>query len=315
MWWHSIHTVAPEPAAAKPPDEEGTKVTHDEHGNTVITMSDEDQGDAGIVFANPTAGQWSPETKGYGRTMDPAALSEVVNELVSARAASHASELEWERQKMLNGQTNTSVRALQTAEAAAQHDQLAVAALRDKLTLVWGKAIAERADLPEFAKSLAARQAALVRVDLLAGDVLDPPPASARLVTLSDKTLKASFVAPATDVDPQTQGQGLIFLVQPSDPALSPGTAVTAWLPRPGEAIPGVIIPRDSVVRFEGSGWIYLMNKDKGGEAFTRTTIPLDRPTENGWFVTGTVKPEDYIVVTGAQMLLSQELKAAMSPD
>ena len=52
-----------------------------------------------------------------------------------------------------------------------------------------------------------------------------------------------------------------------------------------------------------------------GGEAFTRTKIPLDRPTDAGWFVTGTLKPDDYIVVTGAQTLLSEELKASLSPD
>jgi hypothetical protein len=57
------------------------------------------------------------------------------------------------------------------------------------------------------------------------------------------------------------------------------------------------------------------MNKDKGGEAFTRRKIALDRPTDNGWFVTGTLKADDYIVVTGAQTLLSEELKAALSPD
>ncbi len=94
-----------------------------------------------------------------------------------------------------------------------------------------------------------------------------------------------------------------------------PGSAVTAWMQRPGKPINGVIIPRDSVLRLEGFGWVYLMNKDKGGEAFTRIRIPLDRPAEDGWFVTDTVKPEDYIVITGAQLLLSEELKAALSPN
>jgi hypothetical protein len=75
----------------------------------------------------------------------------------------------------------------------------------------------------------------------------------------------------------------------------------------------GVIIPRDAVVRLEGSGWVYQMNK--GGESFTRRKIPLDRATDAGWFVTGSLKTDDYIVVTGAQTLLSEELKAALSPD
>jgi hypothetical protein len=81
----------------------------------------------------------------------------------------------------------------------------------------------------------------------------------------------------------------------------------------PGEAVAGVIIPTDSVLRLEGSGWVYVMNK--GGESFTRRRIPLNRQTDAGWFVTGILKTEDYIVTKGAQTLLSQELKAALSPD
>ena len=78
----------------------------------------------------------------------------------------------------------------------------------------------------------------------------------------------------------------------------------------PGDPLTGVIVPRDSIVRLEGAGWVYVMNK--GGESFTRRKIPLDRPTDAGWFVTGSLKTDDYIVVTGAQTLLSEELKAAL---
>ncbi len=76
-------------------------------------------------------------------------------------------------------------------------------------------------------------------------------------------------------------------------------------------ALEGVLIPRDAVVLVEGASWVYLMNKDKGGEAFTRIKAPLDRLTDAGWFVTGTIKTNDYIVVTGAQKLLATELKPA----
>ena len=46
-----------------------------------------------------------------------------------------------------------------------------------------------------------------------------------------------------------------------------------------------------------------------GGEAFTRVQIALDHPTEAGWLVTEGVSPNDYLVVTGAQQLLSTEQK------
>ncbi|MGA2557315.1 MAG: hypothetical protein ABSG04_13680, partial [Verrucomicrobiota bacterium] len=319
VWWYLHQAPATPPAADKPADAaEGTHVTHDEQGNTVISISDEDQSDAGIVLGHPTAGTWSREVKGYGRVVDPAPLAALVNELVSAQAAASATALEWARQRTLSAQSNTSARVFQAAEAAAQHDQLAIQSVRDRLTLAWGATLAGREDLTNFVKLLTARQAVLLRVDLPGGESLPTPPPGARVVTLSGRTTQAGFVSPVTEVDPLIQGQGFIFSIQPNELALAPGQAVTAWLQIPGDPLAGVIIPRDSVVRLEGAGWVYVMNKDKGGEAFTRKKIPLDRPTDNGWFVeaaAGGVKTDDYIVITGAQTLLSEELKASLSPD
>jgi hypothetical protein len=306
---------AAKPASDEKPaaEDEGTHVTHDEQGNSVVSMSDDDQGDAGIVFGNPSAGQWSQEVKGYGRVLDPAPLAGLLNELVLAQAATNATARELERQKTLLALTNTSPRALQAAEAAALHDQLAVQSVRDRLALAWGPAVAGRSDLAGFVQALALRQAVLLRLDLAGGESLASLPTGARVVTLSGKTSEASFLSPAADVDPQFQGQGFIFTIQPNTNSLAPGQAVTVWLQVPGEAVAGVIIPTDSVLRLEGSGWVYVMNK--GGESFTRRRIPLDRQTDAGWFVTGILKTEDYIVTKGAQTLLSQELKAALSPD
>jgi hypothetical protein len=169
--------------------------------------------------------------------------------------------------------------------------------------------------LADFVRALTLRQAVLVRVDLPGGVVLAAPPAGARVASLSGKTAQAEFLSQAADVDPQIQGQGFVLSIQPNAIPLAPGQAVTVWLQLPGDPLTGVIIPREAVLRLEGAGWVYVMNKDKGGEAFTRRKIALDRPTEGGWFVTGSIKVEDYIVVTGAQTLLSEELKAALSPD
>jgi multidrug efflux system membrane fusion protein len=315
FWWFKYHAAAPPATAAPAAADEGTHVTHDEQGNTVISMTDDAQGDAGIILGNPLAGQWNPEVKGYGRVLDPAPLAGLVNELISAQAGAAATSLEWVRQKTLSAQSNTSIRTLQTAAAAAQHDKLAVQSVRDRLTLAWGTTLAGRDDLADFVQLLTARQAVLVRVDLTVGDSLTAPPAGARVVALNGKTTGAKFLSPAADVDPQIQGQGFIFSVQPNDVSLAPGQALTVWLQVPGDPLAGVIVPRDSIVRLEGASWVYLMNKAEGGEAFTRKKIPLDRPTEGGWFVPGMFKVDDYIVTTGAQTLLSEELKAALSPN
>ena len=103
------------------------------------------------------------------------------------------------------------------------------------------------------------------------------------------------------------RARGFIFLLKPNSLRLTAGESVVGYLKIPGEPLAGVIIPRDAVVRTEGAGWVYVLNA--AGEAFTRIEVALDHPTEAGWFVTKGVTASDHVVVTGAQQLLSLELK------
>ncbi len=313
--WTKKHGAAPEPTAEKPASDEGekTSVTRDDAGHVVVRMDDETQGNIGLLVATPEAAQLSPEVKGYGRVLDPSALAVLVMELASAQVASTASSNEFARLKALAGQGNASERALQTAEAAAVRDQLAVQSARDRLTLSWGKAVADQRNLPAFALTLTSLKTFLVRIDLPAGQTLPSSPLGARVVTLSSNSVEAEFLGEASNVDPQTQGQGFIFRTSPDAARLLPGEAVTGYLKVLREPLSGVLIRREAVVRTEGAGWIYVLNQ--GAESFTRIQIALDYPTEAGWLVTQNVKTNDYVVVTGAQILLSEELKASIKGD
>jgi hypothetical protein len=304
-----------EAAAEKPASDEGDKpsITRDADGNVVIGMSDEMQGDVGIVVINPAAAQLAPEVTGYGRVLDPAPLAALVTELASTEAAFTASSNELVRLKILESQGNASARALQTAEAAAQRDQLGVQSVRQRLALSWGRTVADKSDLPAFIKPLAAMETVLVRIDLPASEILESPPTSARIVTLSGKSADAEFLGAASGVDPQIQGRGFIFLIKPESLHLLAGEAVTGHLKIPGEPMSGTIIPRDAVVRTEGKGWVYVLNEN--GESFTRKEIALDHPVETGWFVTNGVTAGNHVVVTGAQTLLSEELKGSIKAD
>jgi hypothetical protein len=113
----------------------------------------------------------------------------------------------------------------------------------------------------------------------------------------------AQVLGPAPAVDPQMQGQGFLLL-QKIHP-LAPGTAVKGWLTVPGEAESGVTVPREAVLRHEAEVFVYLQT---GDDQFARRQIELERPLDAGWFVRG-LKPQDKVVVVGAQQLLSEELK------
>jgi hypothetical protein len=71
-------------------------------------------------------------------------------------------------------------------------------------------------------------------------------------------------------------------------------------------------VPREALVRFEGGAWVYVQT---GEETFRRSLVTLDVPLENGWFIQGTLKPGDQVVITGAQQLLSEELKSRESEE
>jgi hypothetical protein len=299
------HPAAPaqaEEAAAAP------EVSRDTNGNAVIHMGKKTQGDLGILVKSISAFQLSPELRGYGRVLDPAPLAALMTELATAQATYSASSSERTRLKTLEGQGNASARALQTAEAAAQRDWLSIQSVLGRLALSWGRAVAEPKGLPVLAQSLASREAALVRIDLPVGEALKALfPTGARIATLSGQSAQAEFLESAPSVDPQMQGQGFIFLLKPNSLGLAAGASVVGFLKSAGALLDGVIVPRDGVVRTEGAGWVYVLNS--AGDAFTRVEVALDRPTEAGWFVAKGVSAGESVVVTGAQQLLSIELK------
>ena len=322
VYWLKKHGDEAKPAgekvAAEKPDADdsrggGSRTSLDTNGNVVISMDNKTQEKVGIKVARPESLQISPELKSYGRVLDPAPLAALMTELAAAQAAYAASSNELMRLKTLAGQGNTSTRALQTGEAAALRDQLAVQSAKDRLNLAWGRAVANQTDLPGFLQSLASQETVLIRVDLPGGEVLAAPPSGARIVNLAGSSVEAQFLSQASNIDPQTQGQGFIFLLKPNTLRFLPGEAVTGYLRISGEPLAGVIIPREAIVRTEGSGWVYL--RTGGGKAFTRVQVVLDHPVEAGWFVTKSVTDTDNVVVTGAQTLLSEELKASIKAD
>ncbi|HWY75823.1 MAG TPA: hypothetical protein VN281_09410 [Verrucomicrobiae bacterium] len=301
------------PAEKAADDEAGPTVETDTNGHVVININDELQGEIGIKVAGVKPESFSPEFKGYGRVLDPAPLAALMTELATDQAAYAASSNELVRLKTLAAENNASARALQAADATAQHDQLAIQSAKDRLRLAWGPALSAREDFPNLMQSLTSLSNAVVRIDLPAGEKLDPPPTGARIVTLAGSTAEADFLGPVVNVDPQTQGQGFNFLVKSDSLRLLPNEAVTGYIKVAGEAIPGVIIPREAIIRTDGASWVYVLSKSS--EAFTRLPVNLEHPAEGGWFVTNGIAAKDYVVVTGAQTLLSQEMKGQMKAD
>lgn len=326
VWWTKHHREL-KPTEAKATEEVGVKITHDTNGNVVVHMPDEMQGNAGIAVSTPAAAQFSPELKGYGRVLDLWPLRSAFQELMAARKAFDYSHQELERMKVLKSQSNTSERAFQTAEETYFRDQAAMSMILVKLPPVWGEKLSDRIagmtrteikDRKDDSglNSLLDRESVLVRVDFPAGQMsgaTDLGPA--RLIPLGENpaAIKADFFDLAPNVDPQTQARGLFFLLSDKKTHLVPGAAVTAFVQLPGPPLSGVIVPPEAVVRADGAAWVYVMGA--GSDTFTRTEVSLDHRIDKGWFVANGITSNNYVVTTGAQIILSQETKPTGAPD
>jgi hypothetical protein len=282
-------------------------VQRDADGQALLKLDAETQGRMGLKLAPLAAAETPVEVKGYGRVLDPAPLAALAAEGASAQAALEASTKEFERLKLLYSQDqNASARALEAARAVMDKDRIALESVQLRLLVGWGSQIASQADLPAFVRSLAAQEAALVRVDVPSDERAQGPPTGVRLAPVSDpeRWLEAQYLGPAPATDPQLQTEGVLLLVKGSP--LRPGTAVLAWLAVGGPTRPGVIVPRDALLRHEGETFVYLQT---AVDVFQRKAVALERPAGDGWFVSEGFKPQDNVVIVGAQQLLSEELK------
>jgi hypothetical protein len=268
-----------------------------------VTMDAETQARIGLKMETPAAMQWQPQLHAVGQVVDPFALTAAVADYGTTQAAAVATASELERMQILAGQSNASPRALEAAQAAAAHDLLALQSARAKFTADWGTRLAAQTNLIEFATALQTGDMALVKLALPAGTFPQSLPAPAAVCFFNNATnVIAAEFADDLGIDPATQVQTLLFSVNKK---LPPRIAVTAELRISGEPVSGVMVPASAVLRHEGNGWVYVQTATN---QFVRTEIPLDRQTDDGWFVSGNLAATNSIVVTGAQTVLSAEL-------
>ena len=289
------------------------KVSRAATGENVVTFDAETQKRAALVVEAAAAAEQRPEVKGFGKVLDPSGLVGLHGELLTAETALTNSTAQLQRTRTLfQEDQNASRRTLDGAEAQFRTDEIRVQVTRQRLDLDWGEGIARlgAGERSKLIGRLLNRETALVRVDLLLdGSALPEPPATARIAVVGreDRFFTAKTLSVAPVVNAKVQGQGFLLRVDANDASLRPGAAVTAFLPLPGAALAGVVIPRSAIVRLAGKAWVYV---EVAPDKFTRREVPLTHPTEAGWFVKDRFAPGDKLVVAGEQTLLSEELKS-----
>jgi len=249
-------------------------------------------------------------------------------ERLSALQASHAQEQaavestraqlgyareEYERLRSLHADDqNISKKDVEAAQAAWRSDQASFEAAQQVLRIrraaiaqEWGSVLADWLieDSPEFAR-LMRQEDMLVLITLLPGTVLTAPPDTVLVEIPGGESIAGAVVSPAPRTDPKIQGQSFWYKVGKT-PGVLPGMNVSAQLPI-GEEIEGVILPASAIVWWNGEPWVYTQVRADG---FAREPVRGQMAVPGGWFVAQGLTPQQRVVVTGAQLLLSRELQ------
>lgn len=152
-------------------------------------------------------------------------------------------------------------------------------------------------------KRVLQQQDVLVQVTFPASASNAAPPKSIRLQAGEQQFVAASLVARTPRMDARIQGIGYVYLA----PArmLVPGMNIVAYLPIQS-VVQAVVVPASAVVWWQGKAWVYVQQR---GDRFARREISAEQPVDAGFVAHKGVSPGDRVVLNGAQLLLSEELR------
>lgn len=291
-------------------------------GEPTITLDQDTQRKSGIVIAPLAATSHQEELRAYGTILQLQGLVDVRNNYAAAKAqvdkiqaALAASRKEYERLKGLHqANQNISDKALQAAEAVWRADEASARAAQEAVSAVestarqqWGSVLAEwLSDTSQPFDRLLQQREVLIQITLPAGAPPLSAPQLARVQAADGTLVSAKLVSPAPHTDPRLQGMSFFYRAPAETPGLLFGMNVLAYLPV-GPQVQGVIVPAAAVVWWQGKAWVYVQ---RGPDQFVRREIPTETPLQEGWFVGKGLSAGEQLVVSGAQLLLSEEFRA-----
>ena len=291
-----------------------------------VVVSPEQVTASGIEVQALPITRFQPQTSAYASVLDPGPLLQLHGQLRSAqaqadaaRAQAAASEREYRRLALLNGQDHTvSDKVTEAAHATRDADranleaaQASLLAARDTARSRWGDvltgwALATRA--PQL-DALNSGQQALLSVALPQNGATGSPPPTIHisLPGTGGGEITARLVSPSPLADPVIQSP--TYFYQAPRGGLRTGMRIDALLPT-GPSLEGVAIPNSAVVWYANRPWVYVQS---GGTHFVRREIAVDTPASGGWFVAQWHGGER-VVVKGAALLFSQEFQPKPQP-
>jgi hypothetical protein len=231
------------------------------------------------------------------------------------RAAASLSESEYQRAAMLfKDDRNVSERTMLAAEGQWKSDRerLAVAEtegrnLRESLRATWGVPLADMASTPgstAFAALVEQREHIVQMTVPHEYDGALPMRPMSIAAAGGGPRVPARLVSAAPGTAPGAIGTTWFFRVPAA--GLRAGARVTGYLSTGSGKSRGVVVPERAVVWHAGRPWVYVK---RDADRFVRTPVSAARLVPGGWFNSEGFDPGVEVAVTGAQLLLSEELE------
>lgn len=276
----------------------------------------------GIETATLQAAAEQPEFGAYGSVIDLQPLLALRQQFLEAQALHDSAQARYQeadanlsRTRHLHQQDIVSTRRLQEQQAQWRNDkanlstssyqqQTIVAAGR----LQWGDVLTGWFTQPNSpqAEQFLTHRSQLLQISLPANTRLQPGTHTVAVDESGrrDRAITATLISAAPQVDPITQGERYFFKTDARP--LPFGARVSAWIAGGNPGTAGVVIPESAVVWHLGQAFVYVKAENS---AFVRRRLPDTTLGSGGYFAAAGFKPGEEIVITGAQTLLSQELK------
>lgn len=289
-------------------------------GATLVRVSKKTQEGSAIVTRALEAYTLQSKAEIYGSVVNIQSLVEqraryvaAQNEIRVVQASLTRSSAEYERmQTLFRDKQMVSLRAVQSAESEWKSDQAKraaseseVASVRSAARQQWGEVLSRMAlgGNREFEDLLSGRS---VLLQLSWGTQGGDPPAAIKISQVggTGESVLAQYVSPALQADSEVAGR--TFWYRAPGVGLRVGMRVAATLEDASSARSGVSIPFSAQVWHGGKAWVYLK---RGAEAFERREVSGGESTGDGWFNGAPFKVGDSVVVSGAQLLLSEEFR------
>lgn len=296
-------------------------------GQTVINLDTKAQQHSGIQTLKLKPASYQADFTAYGKVLAIQPLIALrhrylvaLTERNAAQAKFKQAEQNINRQQALYREGITAKRSMEDQHAQWQIDkaQLEASHFQDQVIAeearqLWGQSLSTYILARDTSKldALLTGQQKLLQITLPSNQQLNDDTKTILITSSGDRSKAQSAelisVAPQTDVS--SQGNSYFFKTQAKN--LGIGMNVTAWIPELNAPVSGVYIPKSALLWSMDQAFVYIKTDE---ETFSRRLINHYNISNNGYFVSEALKPDEELVITGGQMLLSEEMRGQI-PD